>query len=330
MSGTVRRGWCVLLVALVACVVARLLVSRSLDGGLDIGWSETALPWRVGAIVSASAAGAALALSGVFLQTLLRNPLASPFVLGLIGGAQAAVSVAAVVAWKTASEFPQQMQWMVGTVGAISALLLCVMFGRSRDRGLDPMSLILAGVVVAAMTGSIATLCEWLLPPNERAGVFAWSMGRIPEAPDRAVLTALLLVLMVSFWFFQVRSRDLDAMQFSDDEARSIGVRLNRQRWSLIVASSALAAVATALCGPLAFVGLVAPHAARSLLGASHRRLLIGSVVAGAALLVLADAVRSIIPVQGGRLPIGVVCALAGGPAFLFLLRRGAGRIWQQ
>ena len=179
------------------------------------------------------------------------------------------------------------------------------------------------------MAGSVAALCEWMLPPGERMGLAAWSLGRIPEAPDRGPLWACVALLIGTMALFQWKSSTLDALQLGDDEARSVGVHLSATRWSIVLLASALAAGATSLCGPLAFVGLVAPHMARSMLGGSHRRTVLGSVIAGAALLVLADVARSLIPVEGGRLPIGVVCALAGGPAFLLLLRRGAAGVWR-
>ena len=327
----VRRhvGWVVLGIVLAVGVCARLLMSRGLDGVLTFGWSSDAAAWRLGAVASAVVAGAALSLSGLLLQGMLRNPLASPFVLGLSGGAQAAVAIAFVLCWKTGAALPSGMQVPVGWFGAVAALLLCVAFGHSRERGLDPISLVLSGVVVAAMAGSVAALCEWLLPPGERMGLAAWSLGRIPEAPDRGALWACIALLIGTATLFQWKSSTLDALQLGDDEARSVGVHLSATRWSIVLLASALAAGATALCGPLAFVGLVAPHMARSMLGGSHRRTVLGSVIAGAALLVLADVARSLIPVEGGRLPIGVVCALAGGPAFLVLLRRGAAGVWR-
>jgi iron complex transport system permease protein len=323
------RGWIALLVIAVACVAARLLVARSLDGTLQLGWQADAAAWRLGAVTSGAAAGAALALSGLLLQSLLRNPLASPFVLGLSGGAQAAMALAALLAWKAGAQVSPAASVVVGCAGSMVALLLCIAFGRSRERGLDPVSLVLAGVVVAAMLGALATLCEWMLPPSERAAVHAWGLGRVPEAPPTVLLVALLLVLGVAAVGAWSGGRALDAMQLSDDEARSVGVPLAGMRWSIVLGASALAAAATALCGPLAFVGLVAPHAARGLLGGAHRRTVPATLLVGAALLVLADATRAIIPVEGGRLPVGVVCALAGGPAFLMLLRRGAAGAWR-
>ena len=323
------RGWIALVVVAFACVAARLFVARSLDGTLQVGWQADAAAWRLGAVASGAAAGAALALAGLRLQSMLRNPLASPFVLGLSGGAQAAMALAALLAWKAGAQVSPAMSVVVGCVGSMVALLLCLAFGRSREHGLDPVSLVLAGVVVAAMLGALATLCEWMLPPAERAGVHAWGLGRVPEAPPPVLLTTLLITLAVVAVAAWRGGRALDAMQLSDDEARSVGVPLFGMRWAIVVGASALAAAATALCGPLAFVGLVAPHAARGLLGGAHRRTVPATLLAGAALLVLADATRAIVPVEGGRLPVGVVCALAGGPAFLILLRRGAAGAWR-
>ena len=181
-------GWILLTVSLGACVTARVMLHRSLEGSLEWGWSEAAASLRVSAVLSAVSAGAALAMAGMLLQGMLRNPLASPFVLGLGGGAQAAVAVATLVAWRAGGAVGTAGELAVASVGAAVALITCMAFGRSRERGLDPVSLVLAGVVVAAIAGSLATLCEWLLPPSERAGLLAWGLGRIPESPDRSML----------------------------------------------------------------------------------------------------------------------------------------------
>lgn len=324
-----RAGWVILIVVLLACVAARLLVHRSLDGTLAWGWSTSAGSFRWQAAVSAVLAGAALSMAGMLLQGMLRNPLASPFVLGLGGGAQAAIAVATLLASRAGAALAPAWELPVASGGAATALLACMAFGRSRDRGLDPVSLVLAGVVVAAIAGSVATLCEWLLPPGDRAGLLAWGLGRIPEAPPTSLLWAATIVVSLAGLSGCLWSRHLDAMQLSDDEARSVGVPLAGLRWTVVAVASVLAAMATAICGPLAFVGLVGPHAARSLVGGAHRRAFPAAAVAGASLLVLADVARILVPIEGGgRMPVGVVCALAGGPAFLLMLRRGAARSW--
>ena len=322
-------GWAVLSGVLLASVLVRLSMGRSLEGGMLFGFPPDAMPWRVGAVQSAAAAGAALALAGLLLQGMLRNPLASPFVLGMSGGSQAAVSLTVLAAWRWGAAPGAGAQLLAGTVGGVAALLLCALFGRTRQRGLDPVTLVLAGVVVAAMAGSVTSLCEWLLPAGERGGLMAWGFGRIPETPDGLVWGALAVTLACTLTWTLWNAGTLDALQLGEDEAASVGVNLRAARWSIVLLSGALTACATALCGPLAFVGLVAPHLARGLLGASHRRSAWGTVLAGAALLVAADAVRSLLPVQGGRLPVGVVCALAGGPAFLWMLRRGVTEAWR-
>lgn len=323
------RAWCILLVTFAAFAVMRLMLFRGLDGSLAWGWNPEVAGLRVQAVLSACVAGASLALSGLLLQGMLRNPLASPFVLGLSTGSQAAVAMTLLVAWKAGISLPRGVEVPVATLGAAVALLACMAFGVRRDRGLDPVSLVLAGVVVASIAGSLATLCEWLLPAGDRSSLLAWSLGRIPEQPDPALLQVAAAIAVGVGVGASLQGHRLDAMQLSDDEAQAVGVSLPWARLAVVLASSLLAAAATALCGPLAFVGLVAPHAARSLMGGSHRRTVPAALVAGAALLVLADAARLLIPIDGGgRLPVGVVCALAGGPAFLILLRRGAARSW--
>jgi iron complex transport system permease protein len=328
MRSRLVLAWILLLAVSVTAVACRLLVWQGLDGSLELGWSEAAASWRVQATATAALAGAALGVSGTLLQGMLRNPLASPFILGLSGGAQAAMAMMVLLAWRAGVSVGAGSQLLGGTLGSLAALMLTMALARSRARGLDPTQLVLAGVVVAAIAGSVASLCEWLLPPGERAGVLAWSLGRVPEAPEPLLLAALAASLGLVVGCGITWSRWLDALQLGDDEARSVGVSLGMTRAATVAGSSLLAAAATAICGPLAFVGLVGPHAARALLGVSHQRSLPGSAVAGAVLLVAADAARMLVPVQGGRLPVGLVCALAGGPVFLLLLRRGAGRAW--
>jgi iron complex transport system permease protein len=118
----------------------------------------------------------------------------------------------------------------------------------------------------------------------------------------------------------------LDACSLGDDEALSIGVPLAGLRRCLLLLGGALAAIAVVIVGPIAFVGLLAPHAGRRLAGAGHRGVVVSTVVAGGGMLVLADAIRQVVDLGGGRLPVGVLTALVGGPAFLLLLLRGRGR----
>ena len=331
---TARRqqlGWICLSFLLVASIAGRFLVGRNGAGQWTFAWpTSDSIEWRVGALISALLSGAALSLSGLFLQTLLRNPKASPFVLGLSAGSQACVAGAY---WIAAIGGP----WLLlggaifpATVGALSALGVTLYFGRGKGGGIDPISLVLSGVIVGTVAAALASLIEWLLPLEMRPALAGWALGRVPEVPDISVAVICAIAVCIGI-FMGIRSgATLDAMGLSEDESASIGIHVARVRLYLVLGSSVLAAAATALCGPLAFVGLIGPHMARSCVGPRHRNAVLAAAISGSTLLIAADAVRHFAPASTGRLPIGVVCALAGGPFFLILLRRGAAKAWMR
>ncbi len=315
---------------LLAGVVFRLLIARQVNAhGLRLEWPTTdILQLRVGAVESALLAGGALGLSGLLLQALLRNPLASPFLLGLSAGA----GLGATLVMLSATAFNAGVVgWLfgalgiadgvvAGTLGSLVVLAVVYALGR-RDGRIDPLTLVLSGTVVSSICGALTLLAQSLLPPSSRGDSWMWFMGQIPEVPSPglALLTAMLLLGMVIVAWRSGRA--LDAASTSDDEAESLGVSLKHLRVMLFVGAGALASASVALCGPLAFVGFVAPHMSRLVIGAQHRALVPASVVAGAALLVWADAIRQVIDFGAGRLPIGVLTALIGGPVFLGVLR---------
>ena len=324
-------GWVVLTLLCVSAMACRFLVGRDAVGQWTFAWpSSDSIEWRVGALLSGLLAGAALSLSGIYLQTLLRNPLASPFVLGLSAGSQACVAGAY---WIAAIGGP----WLLmggaifpATVGALSALGVTLYFGRGKGGGIDPISLVLSGVIVGTVAAALASLIEWLLPLEMRPALAGWALGRVPEVPDISVAVICAIAVCIGI-FMGIRSgATLDAMGLSEDESASIGIHVARVRLYLVLGSSVLAAAATALCGPLAFVGLIGPHMARSCVGPRHRNAVLAAAISGSTLLIAADAVRHFAPASTGRLPIGVVCALAGGPFFLILLRRGAAKAWMR
>ncbi|MSR29818.1 MAG: iron ABC transporter permease [Phycisphaerales bacterium] len=308
---------------LVGCA-ARLLVGHAgPDGALTFGLpSETIAPLRVGAIASAAAAGMCLGLSGLLLQALLRNPLAAPFILGLSAGAGLATTIAA---WFSGAIAAIGLAWLAnslaGTVGALAVLAIVAALGR-RSGVLDPLTLILAGTVISTICGALTLLVQSLMPPSTRGDSWTWFMGQVPEIPDwPLVWVAVALVALCAVVATRLGD-ELDAASTTDDEATSLGVSLGRLRIVLFTGAGALAAASVALCGPIAFVGFVAPHLARGLMGSRHGALAVASPLAGAAILVWADALRQGIDFGAGRLPIGVLTALLGGPVFLSIMRR--------
>ncbi len=317
---------------LVFAAALRLMIGRLWTGSgweVEFAWPDPAVSaFRLNAIAVATTVGASLGVSGLLLQGLLRNPLASPFVLGLSSGATLGLAISM---WATAALGFTAMTGLgsVGPafVGAMATLMVVGLAGRRRG-GLDPITLVLAGVVVSSVCGALLMLVHHLLPPGSRGDLIAWTMGRIDEQPDPRLLIGSAALLAATVAMATLRAGSLDVAGLGDDEARSVGLDLARTRLVMLLGAGLLAAASVALAGPIAFVGLVAPHAARIVAGPSHRQTVLGSALAGAAILVLADAARQPIDFGAGRLPVGVLTAILGGPAFLWLLHRGRLEGW--
>ncbi len=316
------------LVVAVACL--RLLVGRSADGSVMIEFAHGAiLEYRLTALLTAALAGSALGLAGLCMQVLLRNPLAAPSVLGVTSGASLGVSLAAVAtanAWVAASAIPAWMGVSIevaASVGGALGALLLVWALAIRRGGIDPISIVLAGVVLGAVLGAVAMGLQWALPPHSRADVSLWMMGRVPEIPSWPVVAVSAAALTVSLGAAVRLSTAMDAAAAGESEARSLGVSLHSLRIKLLVAAGVLSGCAVALCGPIAFVGFIAPHLARGMVGPHARALVVAAPLCGVVVLVGADAGRLLVPTAQGRIPIGVVTACVGGLWFLQFIRRG-------
>ena len=335
-DGQERSWWGGLLVLLVLVILAvglRFLLGRTIqEGGLTViqfGWPDEIIgDLRRSAIFSGFLAGAALGLSGLAFQVLLRNPLASPWVLGVSSGAGFGILLASWLAglggfWTLMGSLGL---WGGGlpaaAAGAVGAILVVGGVAR-RMGGFDPVGLVLCGVIVGAIFGAATMLVQHLVPNGVRGDIVGWMMGRIPELSPGWMLGGAAVIVCGIALIGVLIGLQLDAACLSEDEARSVGVPIDSLRRGLFLVGGLLAAVAVCMVGPIAFVGLLSPHAARLLVGPRHRLLVPASLLAGGGVLVFADAVRQLIDLGGGRLPVGVVTAMVGGPLFLFLLLRG-------
>lgn len=313
---------------------------------LGVGGDGFALPedptvWELRLLRAAAAAvvGAALAVGGVMLQSLLRNPLASPDLIGASSGAGLAVALAAylghVASRADAADGAAAVSRLGGALGGAgfagfgaAALVgslgaLALVYVLSQRRGVvDPVTMILVGVIVSVICGAATLFVQRLMPPGESLVVQRWMLGHVSDDLRLSAVVAggavVLVLTAVGVWF----GGAMDASALGDDEARSVGVPLGMLRAVLFIASGVLTAAAVVIAGPIGFVGLVCPHVVRLGAGPAHRVVVIGSVLAGAALLVGADAGVKSFTVQTGRVPIGVLTALIGGPVFLWLLLR--------
>ena len=277
--------------------------------------------------------GCALAASGAALQALLRNPLAEPFVLGVSGGAALggtlvllATSLAARAFAPAAALAAVASPVPLGAVaGAAGATLLVFALGRIGGR-LVPEAALLVGVVFNAFAAAVITLLKVLVPPEEAARLLYWLMGTVGyEPPGTLGVAAVLIALAVAA--LVLLSARLNLLALGDEEAASLGIDVARTRAQVLLAASAATGAAVALSGLVGFVGLIVPHALRRVLGPDHRVLVPASALFGGAFLVVADAAARVLFVPlGTEPPVGAITAFAGGPLFLWLLRRGERR----
>ncbi len=263
--------------------------------------------------------GSALAVSGVAMQGLFRNPLASPYVLGIASGASTGAALAILFATGSAFLLP-----LGAFVGAAAAVAIVYGLARGRDRRTSIFTLILAGVAVGALFSAVTSFLIFLSSGGEKlSDVLFWIMGGLGRAgwPSVAVLAP---IVAVGIGGVIVLARDLNALSLGEEGAFHVGVNPDAlYRW-LLVLTTALTAAAVAMAGTIGFIGLVIPHVMRLLVGPDHRRLIPVSALAGGCFLVWSDvAARTVL--APAELPVGVITAFLGAPFFLYLLKtRGA------
>ncbi len=323
-----NAGLIVLLLLAVAVAAFRLLIDRDpVTGVISLAWpdpSYASLRWT--ALAVGVCVGAGLAISGVLLQALLRNPLAEPFILGLSSGAGLGVMAAMYLAYALkVDSYLAQNQNMAAVLGSLAALAIVYLLGQRRGV-LDPVSLVLIGVIVSAICGAGIMFFQHLVPTGLRGEFTLWLMGNINERVSTTTLIITAGLIAVGLIAGVAMGRAMDAATLGDDEARSVGLPIGRLRFVMFVLAGSLAAVTVSIAGPIAFVGLIAPHAGRLLLGPRHGPLVVGSAFAGIVLVVGSDVIRQSLDFGGGRMPIGVFTALIGGPAFIWLLVSGRGQ----
>ncbi len=261
--------------------------------------------------ITAFCVGGALALAGVLMQVLLRNPLADPYILGVSGGASV---VALLILFLGLSA-----DWLA--FGAFSGALLSMLlvFGFAwLTNNAAPLRLLLIGVVVAAGWGATINLLLALSRDTSVHAMLFWLMGDLSHSTGPAALAWLLPIgLLISM----ALARPLNLLMRGEISAASLGVNVPVLRGFLLLLASLLTGASVTLAGSIGFVGLLVPHLMRLILGADHRALLPAAVLAGGGLLVLADTLaRTVIAPQ--QLPVGVITALLGVPVFLWMLWR--------
>lgn len=308
-------------VMLSLAVVVGLALWQGLPEDADLRGSVLAIRgWRS---ACAALAGAALAVAGVLVQGLFRNPLASPSVLGTSAGAALGGQIAlyahaglvTILPVWIAAEAVLPLGCLLGAGLALVAVVLIA--GRSDDS----LSLLLAGVILATFLAGLGALIMAMAQESWQIGraLIAFSLGGVDGKGARHVALAAPLVGIgvLAAWSW---ARELDVLLSGADEAASLGVDTRATTWWILVWTAVLVGAAVAVAGGVAFVGLIVPHVVRGWVGHGHRVLIPAAAIVGAGFVLACDTVARALP--GGELPLGVITALIGAPVFLVLLLR--------
>lgn len=259
--------------------------------------------------------GGSLAVCGAALQAMIRNPLAEPYLLGLSGGA----GLGAVIAIATRATGPWAVP-VAAFLGAAAAVALVYRLSLVAGRRLDPRVLLLSGVVVGSFAGALMSAIMVLSPAAGIRNAFLWLLGGFGSASWQS-LGVFLAYAVLPLGVIGMSARSLDLLALGEEPAHHLGADVHRTRRVVYLCTAMLTAASVATCGIIGFVGLVVPHAVRTVARPLHRSLLPLVFVVGGSFLVLSDVVARTV-VRPLELPVGVITALVGVPLFALLLRR--------
>jgi iron complex transport system permease protein len=272
---------------------------------------------RLPKAITALLCGAALSVSGLLMQTLFRNPLAGPYILGISSGAGLGVALlimgATVLGISVSTSLSISMAAIIGAVG-ILLILLWVSFRLN-----DVMSLLIVGVMIGAIATAIIGMLQYFSTDFELKAFLLWTMGSLEGLNYQEVALVAALCLVLISWAF-VQSKPINAFLLGETYAKSIGVSTLALRITLILISGGLAGIITAFCGPIGFVGIVVPHLARMLLKTTnHLQLIPACILIGASILLFSD-LLSQLPGNGMLLPINSITSLIGIPIIIWII----------
>lgn len=285
-------------------------------GKAEIDWAnwqqDIILSLRFTRVCGAFVIGAALAVAGMTLQAVLRNPLAEPFTLGISGGASVGAALTFILHINT---------WGIYTIpvfaltGALTVLVLVLFFSRR----LTTEDLLLSGVIAGTVSSSILVYLVSIADNSELAGVTWWLLGDL-QAMDQRLLVFTAVILGIALFLFRYFGGELNALALGDERAWILGVSPRIFTVLFITTASLLASATVALAGLIAFTGLIVPHAVRRVYGCDHTRITLPVALWGGTFLMICDILSRIVhPVR--ELPVGVLTSLVGGTVFLYLIK---------
>ncbi len=295
------------------------LIGRFFPNYFDVDELTSRVVWniRFPRIMGGILAGFGLGICGCVMQAVLKNPLASPFTLGITAGAQFGISIAAVIGF-TIFGGPY---FIVGNAFLCALLCSLLIIALAAIKGATSENLVLAGIAVNYFFTAMSQLLKYFASDEQLRIMTNWGMGDL-AAFSWANSRILLVVFLICLPMLMSKSWDLNIMTSGDDAAKSIGVDAERTRIFIMVISSLLVATIVCFVGTIGFVGLVAPHMARMVIGGDHRFLIPASGALGALVLVSADAVGMNL-IAPTIIPTGIMTSIVGVPFFMYLMMKG-------
>jgi iron complex transport system permease protein len=292
------------------------VVSPASHPDVPAAYRDILLRIRLPRVLLAMAVGAALSVSGASLQALFKNPLVNEFILGISSGAAFGAALSLVFLGRA---FPPQVGGFVFAVVAVGAVLL--ISGKAESHFI---SLLLTGIIVTAFFSALLSLVEFFASPYVLQALFFWLMGSLSLASWKDLYISLPLVAVGLVMLYFLRWR-LNVLSMSDEEARSLGVNVLREKMLVIAATTLITAAATAIVGIIGWLGFIVPHLVRMMFGADNRRVVPLSAAMGASIMMIADDI--IRGLSSFEIPIGIFTSLIGIPIFLVLLKKTR-KVW--
>jgi len=305
----------ILLLVLIASAISLPCVGQTFyPPGTEIYW------YRFHRTALALIAGGGLALAGLVFQAMFRNPLATPYTLGVASGA----SFGAALCLQTTMRLG--LPSLIGVIPVVSlgaflgaSLAMGIVLALSRRRDTTTEQMLLAGVAVNFFFSSLIVLLQYLSAPHDAFQILRWTMGGVQNATEVADWFRLLPIVLLLMAFLAAQSRTMNVFVTGNDRAKSLGVHVERFRTLLFVITSLVVGAIVSVTGPIGFVGLLVPHVARLLVGPDHRLLIISTGFMGAIFLALCDTLGRLLS-HPAEFPVGIITSLLGGPFFLWLL----------
>lgn len=301
--------------------VLKLLLGQDVDNHL---WEKIVYVIRLPKAITAILAGSALAVAGLQMQTLFRNPLAGPSVLGITAGAGLGVALVMLTSGGAASIYAIRQlgiggSWLIvlASVAGSGIVMGIILLVSARIK--DNISLLIVGIMIGNITISVVSIWQYFSDPEQIQDYLMWTFGSLGGVTS-SQLNIFIIIISIGLLMAFLGSKSLNTLLLGENYARSLGLNIKLTRVYLIVTTSLLAGTVTGFCGPIAFVGIAVPHLSRSLLGTSDHRILIPFTLVFGAMLMLGCDIIAQLPGSQISLPINAITALLGSPVVVWVI----------